>query len=265
MSQSSAASRERRRSATSRARSSRVPASLRRSPSSTSSRSAALPRRRRASSSALRSASATVRPASGRNPRTSLKSRGRESKRSIEADDLVVADQRDGGDAVEVPLQVVVALVVGDALVVERADDEDLPVRHGLLGGRVVVEVQDLAADLLVHAVVVDAREAAQVPLLEPPDVAVHAARRAPQPRGCALRDVPAPLRRGRAPRPAPRAPPAGARPRAPPPGAPCCRTRRRRAGRRRSRTPRRRSSRARCRRTGPPGRPARRRRPAAS
>ena len=108
-----------------------------------------------------------------------------------EPDHLIVADQWDGGGAVEVPLEVVVALVFGDPLVVERADDEDLPLLQRLFGGRVVVEVQDVAADALVDAAVVDAREAAEVPLLEPPDVAVHAAGRLPQARRGALRHVP--------------------------------------------------------------------------
>ena len=153
MSQSSAASRERRRSATSLARSSRVPASLRRSPSSTSSRE-----RRVAAAQAGEQLGVAQRvrdraPRLRQEPAHVVEVPRARVVQVDEADDLVVADQRDGGGALEVPLEVVLALVLGDALVVERADDEDLPVLHRLLGGRVVVEVQDRAADLLVHAV----------------------------------------------------------------------------------------------------------------
>ena len=190
MSQSSALSTARSRSATARASSSSVPASLRRSPSSTSSRSAVLPRRNPASRSALRRASATVLPASGRNQRTSLKSRSLHVEDVDEPDHLVVAHERDGEHAAEVELGEVLALVVGQALVVQRADHQDLAVLQRLPRGRVVVEPEDPPAHALVDAGRVHAGEAAEVALLGPPDVAVGAADGVSQARGRALGDV---------------------------------------------------------------------------
>ncbi len=114
-----------------------------------------------------------------------------------EADDLVVAHERHRRRAVEVVLGEVLALEVGEPVVVQRADHEDLPVLDRLLGGRVSVERQDVAADAGVDAVVVHAGEAAQVALLQPPDVAVGAVRGVSQPRRGALGDVHGRLRRG--------------------------------------------------------------------
>ena len=114
-----------------------------------------------------------------------------------EADHLVGAHQRDREHALEVELREVLALVVGQALVVERADHQDLPAFQRLPGGRVVVEPQEPPAHALVHAARVDAGEAAQVPFLRPPDVAVGAADGRTQARRRALGDVHRRLGRG--------------------------------------------------------------------
>ena len=114
-----------------------------------------------------------------------------------QADHLVGAHQRDREHAAEVELREVLALVVGEALVVERADHQDLAVLQRLPGGRVVVEPQEPPAHALVHAVAVHAGEAAQVPLLQPPDVAVGAADGLAQARRRALGDVHRRLGRG--------------------------------------------------------------------
>ena len=107
-----------------------------------------------------------------------------------EADHLVVAHERDGEHAAEVELGEVLALVVGQALVVQRADHQDLAVVQRLPRGRVVVEPEDPPAHALVHAGRVHAGEAAEVALLGPPDVAVGAADGVSQARGRALGDV---------------------------------------------------------------------------
>jgi len=106
-----------------------------------------------------------------------------------QADDLVVAHQRRGDAAAEAELRVILDLVLREAFVLERADDQDLAVFKRLPRRRVVVETQDLAAQALVGAVVVDARETAQIPLFGPPDVAVGAVHRLAQPGRGAFRD----------------------------------------------------------------------------